>query len=45
MNLEFVDYSIGVTKYSKAECVDRDMTYAAPLKATLRLVSYEKAGQ
>ncbi|MDP2982615.1 MAG: DNA-directed RNA polymerase subunit beta [Candidatus Latescibacter sp.] len=44
MNLEFVDYSIGVTKYSKVECVDRDMTYAAPLKATLRLIAFEKQG-
>ncbi|MFA6470795.1 MAG: DNA-directed RNA polymerase subunit beta [Candidatus Latescibacterota bacterium] len=44
MSLEFVDYSMGVTKYSKAECVDRDMTYAAPLKATLRLITYEKQG-
>jgi DNA-directed RNA polymerase subunit beta len=44
MSLEFVDYSIGVPKYSKHECVDRDMTYAAPLKATMQLTTYEKQG-
>ncbi len=44
MSLEFIDYSVGVPKYSKQECIDRDMTYAAPLKATLRLVTYEKQG-
>ena len=41
-SLEFVEYSIGVPKYSKAECIERDMTYAAPLKATLQLTTYEK---
>ncbi|MBN1292409.1 MAG: DNA-directed RNA polymerase subunit beta [Candidatus Latescibacteria bacterium] len=44
MTLEFVDYSIGVPKYSIEECVERDMTFAAPLKATLRLISSEKKG-
>ncbi|MHB9031394.1 MAG: DNA-directed RNA polymerase subunit beta, partial [Candidatus Latescibacterota bacterium] len=44
MSLEFIDYSVGVPKYSMQECIDRDMTYAAPLKATLRLVTYEKQG-
>jgi len=43
MNLEFVDYSIGVPKYSKEECIERDMTFAAPLKATLQLIAYEKS--
>lgn len=42
MNLEFIDYSVGIPKYSKNECIERDMTYAAPLKATLQLISYEK---
>ena len=42
MNLEFIDYSIGVPKYSKEECIERDMTHAAPLKATLQLITYEK---
>ena len=40
--LEFIDYSIGVPKYTKAECIERDMTYAAPLKATMRLTIYSK---
>ena len=44
MSLEFVDYSVGVPKYSKQECLDRDMTYAAPLKSTLQLTTYEKQG-
>ena len=42
MSLDFEDYSIGVTKYTKEECLERDMTYAAPLKATLRLDYIEK---
>ena len=40
--LEFVSYSIGEPKYSVDECMERDMTYAAPLKATLRLVIWEQ---
>ena len=42
MNLEFIDYSAGVPKYSVEECLERDRTYASPLKATLQLVTYEK---
>ena len=42
MSLEFEEYSVGVPKYSKEECIERDMTYAAPLKATLRLDHFEK---
>ena len=44
MSLDFEDYSIGVPKYSIPECIERDMTFAAPLKATLRLDYYEKTG-
>ncbi len=43
-SLEFVEYSLGVPKYSIEECKDRDMTYSSPLKAVLSLVSYEKDG-
>ena len=43
-SLEFVDYSLGEPKYSVEECMERDMTYAAPLKATLRLVVFEDLG-
>src|SRR5687767_4795796 len=41
-SLEFVNYSLGEPKYSVAECIERDMTYAAPLKSTLRLVVWEE---
>ena len=40
-SLEFVSYGLGEPKYSVGECIERDMTYAAPLKATLRLIMYE----
>ena len=40
-SLEFVTYNLGEPKYSVEECIERDMTYAAPLKATLRLVVWE----
>jgi DNA-directed RNA polymerase subunit beta len=40
--LEFLGYSLGDPKYSVEECVERDMTYAAPLKAKLRLDVYEE---
>ena len=36
--LEFIDYAIGQPKYSVDECKDRNMTYAASLKARLRLI-------
>jgi DNA-directed RNA polymerase subunit beta len=41
-SLEFVNYALGEPKYSVEECIERDMTYAAPLKATLRLVVWEE---
>src|SRR5688500_16101804 len=40
-SLEFVSYALGDPKYTVEECIERDMTYAAPLKATLRLVVWE----
>jgi DNA-directed RNA polymerase subunit beta len=40
--LEFLGYALGDAKYSVEECVERDMTYAAPLKAKLRLDVYEE---
>ena len=36
-SLEFVSYEIGEPKYSVDECQERDLTFSAPLKATLRL--------
>jgi DNA-directed RNA polymerase subunit beta len=40
--LEYVSCSLGEPKYSVEECIERDMTYAAPLKATLRLIVWER---
>tara|TARA_B100001250_G_scaffold189302_1_gene162636 strand:- start:25340 stop:29182 length:3843 start_codon:yes stop_codon:yes gene_type:complete len=40
--LDYVDYSIGNPRYSQEECRERGMTYAAPLRATLRLVTRDK---
>ncbi len=39
--LEYVSAMLGEPKYSVEECIERDMTYAAPLKATLRLIVWE----
>ncbi|MEG0090438.1 MAG: DNA-directed RNA polymerase subunit beta [Oscillospiraceae bacterium] len=40
--LEFVDYRLeDHTKYSVKECKERDVTYAAPLKVTIRLLNKE----
>ncbi|MBI1893896.1 MAG: DNA-directed RNA polymerase subunit beta, partial [Candidatus Rokubacteria bacterium] len=41
-SLEFVGYHFGDPKYSVEECHARGMTYAIPLKVTLRLVVYEQ---
>ena len=41
-SLEYVDYSIGTPRYSEEECRERGMTFAAPLRATLRLVTRDK---
>src|SRR5213082_3106206 len=40
-SLEFVRYTLGEPKYTVEECIERDMTYSAPLKATLQLVINE----
>lgn len=39
--LEFVKYELEEPKYDVDECIKRDMTYAAPIKATLRLVVWD----
>jgi DNA-directed RNA polymerase subunit beta len=39
--LEFVKYELEEPKYDVEECQQRDMTYAAPLKVTLRLVVWD----
>ncbi len=38
MQLEFVDYELETPKYDVEECLQRDMTYAAPLRVKLRLI-------
>ncbi|KPL02104.1 MAG: DNA-directed RNA polymerase subunit beta [candidate division Zixibacteria bacterium SM23_73_2] len=44
-SLEFVKYMVGRPRYSLLECRERNMTYGAPLKATLRLVIREPGGK
>ncbi len=39
--LEFVKYELEAPKYDTEECQQRDMTYSAPLKVTLRLIVFE----
>ena len=39
--LEFVDYELEEPKYDVEECQQRGMTFAAPLKVTLRLVVWD----
>ena len=39
--LEFVDYEFEPPKYDVDECRQRGMTYAAPLKVTLRLIVFD----
>jgi DNA-directed RNA polymerase subunit beta len=40
--VEFVKYSFSKPRYTIAECQDRNMSHAVPLKATLRLIAYEQ---
>ncbi len=40
-SLEFKRYTLGEPKYTVEECIERDMTYSAPLKATLSLRVFE----
>jgi DNA-directed RNA polymerase subunit beta len=39
--LEFGDHSLGEPKYSVEECRERDMTYSAPLRVRVRLITAE----
>ena len=41
-SLEFVKFALGDPKYTVEECIERDMTYSASLKATLRLIVHEE---
>jgi DNA-directed RNA polymerase subunit beta len=38
--LEYVDYKLDEPKYSPRESIDRNTTYASPLKVRVRLVTY-----
>jgi len=40
-SLEFVSYRIGDVRYEMQECVQKGMTYAAPLKIVVRLVVFD----
>ena len=39
--LEYISYEFEDPKYDVEECIQRDMTYAAPLKVKLRLIVFE----
>ncbi|MBD5656654.1 MAG: hypothetical protein IAI50_15960, partial [Candidatus Eremiobacteraeota bacterium] len=39
--LEFGDHSLGEPKYTVEECRERDMTYSAPLRVRVRLITAE----
>jgi len=39
--LEFVRYEFDHPKYDVEECQQRDLTFAAPLRATLRLITFD----
>ena len=39
--LEYVKYELEKPKYDVEECQQRDMTYSAPLKVTLRLIVFD----
>ena len=41
-SLDFKKYTLGEPKYSVEECIERDMTYSAPLKAMLVLTVFEE---
>ena len=39
--IDFLDYSLGEPKYEEYECLERGMTYAAPLKIRIRIAALE----
>jgi DNA-directed RNA polymerase subunit beta len=40
-SLEFVGYALGEPKYDVEECLQRGMTYAVPVKITVRLIVWD----
>lgn len=45
MELQCLDYSLGEPKYSVEEAIIKDATYAAPLKARIRLIEKKEGGK
>ncbi len=45
ISLEFLDYSFGTPKYDISDCKTRELTYAAPLKASMRLTIVTDSGE
>jgi DNA-directed RNA polymerase subunit beta len=43
-SLEFVKYNFETIKYSENECLNKGMTYEAPLKLTVRLLVFDTDG-
>ncbi|PWB70104.1 hypothetical protein C3F09_09540, partial [candidate division GN15 bacterium] len=43
-SLEYVNFYLGPTRYSIDECRERNMTFAAPLKVTMRLITRQGEG-
>jgi DNA-directed RNA polymerase subunit beta len=41
-SLEFVEYRLGESKYDMDECVQKGLTYAAPVTLKVRLVVYDR---
>src|SRR5699024_7061537 len=39
LSLEFIDYSLGESKYPVEESKERDVTYSAPLRVKVRLIN------
>ncbi|UCG63327.1 MAG: DNA-directed RNA polymerase subunit beta [Candidatus Zixiibacteriota bacterium] len=44
-SLEYVGYHLGPTRYTIEECRERNMTFAAPLRVTMRLISRQGEGE
>jgi DNA-directed RNA polymerase subunit beta len=43
--LMFVGYTLERPKYDVEECIQRGMTYAAPIKVTIQLIIYDTGGE
>jgi len=41
-SMEFVEYSLGESKYEPRECLQKGATYAVPLKIKVRMILWEK---